>query len=421
LDREITKEERPSFWQKYRWPIVAMVLLCLVLFYLLSGERSYSLSAERLNTATVKEAVFEDVISFQARVEPEVSFSLDAVEGGTVQAIFVEAGERVEQGEPLLKLANTTLMLDFMNRETQIVEQINNLRNTRMNLELNERQLQEQILDLRFEQERASRQFKIDTSLFKDSVIAVQEFQDSRSRHAYLNEKRSLLEANYETNKQYRARQLAALDRSIEMMERNLNAIRKNLENLEVKAPISGQLTTLNPLIGQSINRGENIGRIEDLNSFILKANVDEHYLSRVQEGQLAFYELNGFRWQLKVSKVYPQVSNNQFSVDFEYLDTIPGELRSGQGVNIRLALSESADAVLVPRGAFYSSTGGKWVYVLNEEETRAFKREVNLGRQNPDFIEVISGLEPGEKIISSSYESFKEYEELELKTEDNE
>ena len=395
--------------------------MSLLIVYLLSGSSSHSLSAERLNIATVEEAVFEDVISFQARVEPEVSFSLDAVEGGTVQAIFVEAGERVERGEPLLKLANTTLMLDFMNRETQIVEQINNLRNTRMNLELNERQLQEQILDLRFEQERASRQFKIDTSLFKDSVIAVQEFQDSRSRHAYLNEKRSLLEANFETNKQYRARQLAALDRSIEMMERNLNAIRKNLENLEVKAPISGQLTTLNPVIGQSINRGENIGRIEDLNSFILKANVDEHYLSRVQEGQLAFYELNGFRWQLKVSKVYPQVSNNQFSVDFEYLDTIPAQLRSGQGVSIRLALSESADAVLVPRGAFFSSTGGKWVYVLNKSGSRAFRREVNLGRQNPDFIEVLSGLEPGERIISSSYENFKEYEELELKKEDDE
>lgn len=393
----------------------------LGLIYLLSGERTYSVSKERLRITEVEQAVFEDVISLQAQVSPEVSFSLDAVEGGTVQQLFVEAGQELIKGQPLLKLANTTLMLDFMNRETQIVEQINNLRNTRMTLALNERQLQEQILDLRFEQERASRQFSIDTSLFKDSVIAIQEFQDSKARFKYLQKKRQLLEANYEQNKYYRSQQLAALDRSIEMMERNLNAIRKNLENLEVKAPISGQLTTLRPEVGQSISRGENIGRIEDLNSFILTANVDEHYLARVKQGQMAFYEAGAHRWKLRLSKVYPQVSNNQFSVEFEYQDTVPANLRSGQGLNLRLALSESEDAILVQRGAFYSSSGGNWVFVLSADGNRAFRRTVDLGRQNPDYIEVLSGLEPGERIISSSYESFKEFFELELKLDSNE
>jgi len=417
----ISPDERPGFWKKYRWWILASLFLIALFVFLIRGERVYELSKDRVLLAKVEARLFEDVISFQARVEPEVSFSLDAVEGGTVQEIFVEAGQAVEAGQPLLRLANTTLMLDFMNRETQIVEQINNLRNTRMQLELNERQLQEQVLDLRFEQEAMARQYAIDTLLFKDSVIASQEFLDSEARFRYLVEKRELLEDNFQTNRQYRARQLEALDRSIEMMERNLNAIRKNLENLVVKAPIDGQLTTFLPEIGQSINRGENIGRIEDLDTYILRANIDEHYLSRVEAGQNAFYEINNYRWELAVSKVYPQVSNNQFLVDFEYKDTIPAQLRSGQGLNLRLALSASANAIVVPRGAFFSSTGGNWVFVLNENGDQAFKRAVELGRQNPDYIEVVSGLEPGEQIISSSYESFKEYEQLRLKSAEHE
>ncbi len=421
LDRIIGKEERPSIWKRFRWWILGFAALVLLLVVINRGERSQEILRDRISIGMVEQRIFEDVISFQARVEPKVSFSLDAVEGGTVQEIYAEAGEAVEKGQPLLRLANTTLMLDFMNRETQIVEQINNLRNTRMQLELNERQLQEQILDLRFEQEIAARQFAVDTSLYLDSVIATQEFEDSHSRHEYLRDKRQLLEANYLTNKQYRAQQLKALDRSIDMMERNLNAIRKNLENLEVKAPISGQLTTFSPEIGQSINRGERIGRIEALDSYILNANIDEHYLARVKAGQDAFYELQNFRWNLRVSKVYPMVTNNQFSVEFEYRDTIPGNLRSGQGVNIRLALSESANARLIPRGAFFSSSGGKWVYVLNDEGSEAVKREVRLGRQNPDFIEVLSGLEPGERIITSSYESFENYQQLKLKKSKNE
>lgn len=407
--------------KRYRWLIVGLAILISLFYFIFSRDYAHEIFRDRLVTAKVEARIFEDVISFQAQVEPQVSFSLDAVEGGTVQELYVEAGQRVEKGQSLLKLANTTLMLDFMNRETQIVEQINNLRNTRMQLELNERQLQEQILDLRFEQEQAERQFKVDTLLFKDSVIAAQEFENSKSRHQYLDDKRQLLEANYQTNKVYRSRQLQALDQSIEMMERNLKAIRENLENLEVKAPLTGQLTSFEPEIGQSINRGENIGRIEDLSSFILTANVDEHYLARVREGQSAFYELNGYRWNLQVSKVYPQVRNNQFTVEFEYSDSIPNSLRTGQGVNVRLSLNESANALLVPRGAFFSSTGGRWVFVLNEEGTKAYRKEVRFGRQNPDFIEVISGLAAGEQIIISSYENYKEHEELELKMNQNE
>lgn len=415
MDRIIKPEERPGFLRRYRWLIIAVLAVAFALYGLLSSAGVHELERERLAIVEVKQGLFEDVISFQAQVEPEVSFSLDAVEGGTVQEMFAEAGQTVSKGQPLLRLANTSLMLDFMNRETQIVEQINNLRNTRMQLELNERQLQEQVLDLRFEQERMARQFAIDTLLFSDSVIAKQEFADSKARFLYLEEKRELLEDNFKTNRNYRQRQLIALDRSIEMMERNLKAIRKNLENLVVRAPIDGQLTTFSPDIGQSISRGENIGRIEDLGSFILRANIDEHYLSRVSAGQKAFYEAGNFRWNLAVQKVYPQVQNAQFRVDFNYSDTVPPTLRSGQGLNLRLALSASAEALILPRGAFFSSTGGRWVFVLSADGKRAFKREVQLGRQNPDYIEVLSGLEPGERIISSSYESFKDYDELKI------
>lgn len=420
MDRIISPEERPGFYKRYRWVFLALLLVSAISLFLGLRKSRFTIPQDRVRMVEVRQDLFEDVISFQARVEPEVSFSLDAVEGGTVQEIFAEAGQTVKAGQPLLRLVNTSLMLDFMNRETQIIEQINNLRNTRMQLELNERQLQEQVLDLRYEQELMGRQYAIDTLLFLDSVIAPQAFADSRARYRYLVEKRSLLEANFTVNKAYRQKQLQALDQSIEMMERNLKAIRENLENLVVRAPIDGQLTNFLPEVGQSIARGENIGRIEDLSSYLLRAQIDEHYLARVAVNQKAFYEDQNHRWNLAVHKVYPQVQNSQFRVEFKYLDTIPPSLRSGQGLNLRLALSASANAIIVPRGAFFSSTGGRWVFVV-DDAGNAYRREVKLGRQNPDYLEVISGLEPGERIISSSYESFKEFEQVELTPTENE
>lgn len=396
---------------------IALALLAGIFLFSSSGGK-YRVKESRLRVEAVKQGIFEDVINVQASIEPEQSFLIDAVEGGTVQEKFEEAGAFVTKGDPLLRLTNTNLMLDFMNRETQIVEQINNLRNTRMQMELNDRDIRQQVLDIALEKQLVARQFTIDTNLYASAVIARQEYEESRDRYQYLVKKEKLLRDGFEQNHQYQKTQLKQIDLSIAMMERNLNAIRENLENLTVKAPISGQLTSLNVQIGESKVVGENLGRIDVLDSFIVRATIDEHYLSRVRAGQQAFFAQAGQNFGLFVSKVLPEVSNNQFTVEFAFVDTIPNDIRRGQSVSVKLSLSNSVQAVMVPRGAFYSSSGGKWVFVLNENETEATKRPVELGRQNPDFIEVKSGLEPGEKVITSAYTGFENYESILLEKE---
>ena len=415
MDRIIEPKKGVLKHKKLIWILAIGILLIVAIYAIASSGNSLKIDGDRLRTSTVTEMRFDDVIALQGRVEPFRSFFLDAVEGGTVQEIFAEAGEQVNEGQALLRLTNTTLMLDFMNRETQIVEQINNLRNTRIQMELNERQLQEQVLDIAFEKENMKRQHIIDTTLYANKVIARQDYENSIARHHYLEEKQDLLKDSYVKNRKFRELQMQRIDQSIEMMERNLQAIRHNLENLTVKAPISGQLTSLNAEIGESKQRGENLGRIDVLDGYLIKAQVDEHFLSRVSVGQLAFFTQGSQRFELELSKVYPEVSNNQFEVEFTFKDTIPDGIRRGQGLNLRLALSQSADALLVERGAFYSSSGGKWVFVMNESKTEARKRNVKMGRQNPDYIEVLEGLETGETIITSSYDTYSDYDQIQI------
>lgn len=394
----------------------AAVLFGATLWALGGKGKSHRLDRERIRTSLVIHDTFEDVIPIQGVVEPVKSFYLDAIEGGTVQEVYVEAGADVEAGDPLLKLSNINMMLDFMNRETQIVEQINNLRNTRMQMELNERNIKEQVLDIEQQLDNMQRQFVIDTSLYASEVISQQEYEDSQSRYAYLQKKQKLLVNSFEKDEKYRNLQVVRIDKSIDMMERNLEAIRDNLENLVVKAPISGQLTSLDAEIGESKARGENLGRIDVLEDYIVTANIDEHYINRVRIGQKGNFTTAGASYGVTLQKIFPEVNNNQFQVEFRFEKEKPDGIRRGQSVNMRLALSTSSEALMVSRSSFYSSTGGKWVYVLNADGTGAQKREVTMGRQNPDYIEVLEGLEEGEEIISSSYDTYSDYDNLILK-----
>lgn len=415
MDRIIEPKKGISRYKKWLLIISIPIAAILLIYGVASNGSSLKVEGDRLRTSVISKQRFDDVIALQGRVEPLRSFFLDAVEGGTVQEVFAEAGEQVLEGQPLLRLTNTSLMLDFMNRETQIVEQINNLRNTRIQMELNERQLQEQVLDIAFERENMQRQHAIDTTLYSNNVITRQDYENSIARHSYLEDKQDLLENSYVKNKQFRALQMQRIDQSIEMMERNLQAIRQNLENLTVKAPMSGQLTSLNAEIGESKQRGENLGRIDVLDSYLIIAQVDEHFLGRVSVGQSAFFTSGGQRYDLELSKVYPEVSNNQFEIEFTFIDSIPEGIRRGQGLNLRLALSQSEEAILVERGAFYSSSGGKWVFVMNADGTEAYKRNVKLGRQNPDYIEVLEGLAPDETVITSSYDTYSDYDHIRI------
>lgn len=414
MDRKIEGAKKRKVRKRLIWAVLSgAVFVSFSTFVFSESNSTYRLDKERIRTAEVKQGIFDDVIPIQGNVEPVKSFFLDAIEGGTVQEVYVEAGAQVKEGDSLMKLSNTNLMLDFMNRETQIVEQINNLRNTRIQMELNERSIKEQVLDIEQELARMERQFVIDTTLYQTESISRQQFEDSKSRYDYLKKKKSLLSDSYKKDYKYRKQQLERIDRSIDMMERNLMAITNNLQNLTVRAPISGQLTSFDAEIGESKNRGENLGRIDVLDNYKVSSNIDEHYLGRVKIGQRGSFSSGGTTFKVEVVKVFPEVSNNQFEVELVFVDSIPSGVRRGQSLNIRLALSNSYQAIMVPRGGFYSNTGGKWIYVLNEESGEAHRREIKLGRQNPDYFEVKEGLEDGEQVIISAYDNYAEYKTI--------
>lgn len=414
MDKQI---ERPTWTRKrIAYLSIASVLGLLLLYFFITGASGGVLKVEkaRLTVGRVQEMPFEESIPITGAVQPIQSIFITANEGGNVEEIFVEDGAMVERGTPLLRLSNSNLMLDFMNRETQIIEQINNLRTTRLTIEQTKRSLSDQLIDMNYQLKEAQRQFRLDSSLNHSSAVAKTQFESSRNNIEYLRQKRDFTQRNIQREEQIQNSQLRQIDASIVLMERNLQAIRENLENLTVKAPIAGELTGFNHFLGQTKQRGENLGQIDVMSGFLVRCQVDEFYLARIVEGQKASFPFNGQTHFLTISKILPQVTNGQFVVEMTFDGEIPASLTRGQTLQIRLSLSDKTNAVVVDRGGFYQSTGGKWVFVLDHNNT-AVKRPVELGRQNSDYIEVLSGLEPGESIIINSYSNYGDAEKLEL------
>lgn len=406
MDKIIEKKT----WTVKRWLLVAGLALGLVgLTYLViigSGGGVLKVDRNRASIGEVEERGFEESIPITGTVQPLESIFITAAEGGTVQEIFVEDGAMVEQGDPLLRLTNANLMLDFMNRETQIIEQINNLRNTRLQIEQNKRTQTQQLIDADYQYKEAHRQFRIDSVLALDSVIPLSQYEASANNAYYQKQRRDFTARNLTREESIQNLQLQRIDASIGLMERNLTAIRSNLENLTVRAPISGELTGFDHFLGQRKAQGENLGQVDLMSGFIVRCQVDEFYLNRISTGLEATFQLSGREHPLRITKVLPQVSNGQFTVEMEFLDTVPASITRGQTLQIRLKLSQRTTSLTVPRGGFFQSTGGNWVFLL-EGDDKAIKREVQLGRQNTDFIEVIDGLEPGDQIILNSYSTY--------------
>ncbi|MCE2497006.1 MAG: efflux RND transporter periplasmic adaptor subunit [Flavobacteriales bacterium] len=410
--------------QKKKWPlkrillfigIASGVLLLVYLLFISTNDRTLSIDRDRTSIATVERGMFFDNIPISGNVEPLKTIFITASEGGNVEEIFVEDGSMVTRGTPLMRLSNANLMLDFMNRETQIIEQINNLRTTRLTIEQNKRSLNDQLIDIDYQLKVAERQFRMDSTLYKDEVIADNQFQAALNNSEYLRQKRAFTKQNIDREEAIQESQLLRIDQSIELMERNLEAIRQNLENLTIKAPIDGQLTGFNHYLGETKQRGESLGQVDVTDGFLVRCNIDEYYLNRVRVGQTCTFPFGGRTHDLVVIKVLPQVSNGQFQVEMNFPDSMPSGIRRGQTLQIRLSLSTETEAIMVERGGFYRSTGGHWVFVPDNESS-ASRRDVELGRQNTDYIEVLSGLEPGEQIVTSSYANYGEAERLEFK-----
>ncbi len=406
MDRPIQK--RNKNFKKYLWAGLSLsVIGAGITLGLNTQSNSMYFPKNQLQISSITKGPFSESISTNGMVIPSQTVQIDAFEGGVIEEIFVENGQTILKGTPLLKLSNTALSLDFMNRETQIIEQINNLRNTRINLEQNKRNVQEQLVDISYELQQQEAQYDRDSSLYTQEVITKAEFEASENYYSYLKNKREILENRTETDEKYRNSQLHRIDNSIHLMERNLEAVRNSLNQLTVEAPISGQLNSFQHELGATMRKGESIGRIDIVDTFHIRAHVDQYFLNQIHSGQKGRIKLDGKEQIVSINKIFPTVRDNQFEIHFQFPHEQPANLRRGQNAPLKIQLSNSQESVLIPKGSFYASSGGKYVFVVHGSE--AVKTNVSLGRQNDKYIEVKSGLSPGDQVITSSYISFQD------------
>ena len=393
-------------------------LFFIFIFYLLVfADKSSKLNveSERLTISEVKFGQFQEFIPITGTVQPIETFFLDVSEGGRVVQKYVEEGAFVNVGDPIIRMDNAELTLSVIYNQANVFSQINNLRSTRLSMEQNRLNLRSQILDIEYDLIDKKRIYENNKILFEKNLISKIEFDRSKEQYEYAVQKKNLTFETYRQDSLFRAQQIAQLEQSVETLQSNLSVTKTQLENLTVRAPIKGQLTALNAEIGQSIARGENLGRIDVIDSNKVRASIDEHYIARVLPGQKGEFTFAEKSYELIIKTVFPQVTNGRFEVDMHFVGEVPNGIRRGQTLHITLELGELGEAVTIDRGGFYQTTGGQWIFVIDKSGGFATKRSIKLGRQNTNSFEVIEGLKPGEKVITSSYDTFGDVEKLVL------
>ncbi|MBC5772488.1 efflux RND transporter periplasmic adaptor subunit [Pontibacter sp. KCTC 32443] len=416
MDRVIEKKK----YTPKKIAIIAAVTLALVvvIYNLLFAERTSKLNveAQRVTMGNVQEGTFQEFIAVDGSVDPLKTFFLDITEGGRVEKIYTDDGRMVQKGDTILKLSNTTLQIDFMTRETQLYDLMNERQNSEITMKQDQIRKMNELAEIEYNMTTAERTYTRNKMLIAEGAISKEEYETSKDNYLYLKRRKDLADRSVKQDAQLMNDRLRQLDESIRRMEANINMARNTLNNLYVVAPFTGQLSTLKAEVGESKAAGENIGQVDDLNGYKVKANIDEHYISKVYPGLDGSFDFNGKTYKVKVVKVFPEVQNNTFQVDMEFADGTPEGIRRGQTLQLKLNLNDGAKAILLPRGGFYQSTGGNWVFVVDKSGDFAEKRSIKLGRQNPNYYEVIDGLKPGEKVVLSSYDSYGDIDRLELK-----
>lgn len=413
MDKKIEKKK----WTRKKIMYIAggFTFLLLVFFGFKSfNKKTYKATASRLTVKEVTEGQFQDMILIEGDVESINLVLVNTLEGGSVKQIFAEDGVFVEKGTPLLQLSNPSATLGYLNQETAIIEQINNLRNLRLSLEKNQRNLDESLIDSENKLSETTRRYKTDSVLYAKDVIAKNDYIDIRESYKYEKKKRNLLKDNVNKSSQDNKIQIRQINQSINMMQRNLELIHENIEKMLVKAPVSGMLSSFNPVIGETYGRNETVAKIDVQSGFKIKGQVDEYYLSTVKPGQLARFSFNGQLIDLKVKKVLPEVINKRFEIELLFVKDIPEDITIGQSIQVRLELSKAKQSLMIPRGNYFQASGGQYVFVL-DDQGQAHKRYIKLGSQNPSYYQVLEGLAKGEKIITSSYQDFKNFETIQI------
>ena len=411
MDRKIVQQRNPL--KRIALLLVGLSLLTLLGYWLFAGPsgKALSVTTDRIAISTVKSGIFEDFIPIRGRVTPAKTVYLDAVEGGRVERILVEDGASLKAGDLIVELSNASLQLSVLGNEASVAEQLNNMRSIELSLEQNRLEHKRNLVDIRYQIKLLSRQVSREQELVKTGAVSQSAFDDTHDTLDWYKSRLALTLESQQSDARMQEEQLVFLKDTTKRLEGNLVISRKNLDNMNVKAPVDGTLSGFNIEVGQSIGRGERLGQIDTPNDYKVTAFIDEFYLGRVDIGQQASYD----NYAMVVSKIYPQVQNGQFEVDFKFTQAQPANIRRGQSIQTKLTLGDASEALLIPNGAFYQDTGGNWLFVVTQDGDQAVRRTVRLGRRNSRFIEVIEGLDEGERVVTSPYTSYQDMALLKL------
>ena len=417
MDRVIVKKK----WSTKRiltiTGIVAVVALIASSYYFTSGNSKLNVDTERITISEIKKGTFQEFIPVNGIVLPLTTIYLDAVEGGRVEEKYVDDGTVLKKGQPILRLSNTDLQLGLVTQQTNVYNLLTQMQISKNAAQQNTVGKLNQMTDVESQLKEAERVYKLDKHLYEQKVIGSQEYEQALNNYNYLLQKKKLTDKILQQDSTSNEQQVTQARQSFEGSQNALNVMRQKVGDLIVRAPIDGQLTSLDAEIGQSKNKGERLGQIDVLDGYKVRVDIDEHYISRIFIGLKGDFDFNNKTYKLEIKKVFTQVTNGRFQVDMEFVGDVPQGIRRGQTLQIRLALSDETQAVLLPKGGFYQQTGGNWIFKVNDNGKTAYKVDIQLGRQNPDYYEVLQGLKPGDKVVTSSYDNYGTMQELILKT----
>ena len=410
MDRQI---EKKSFLRRYAWYVAAAAALAALLVWIVLGTTAsmMTIDATDITISDVTRGKFDDYVRLNGQVLPIQVVQISPEEGGIVREKVVEEGTRVRKGDVILRLSNSNLDLQILNAEAELAEKQNLLRNTQVAMQQDRLNNRTEQATLDTDCDRKRRAYEQNARLYKERLISKEVYLQSREDYKLARRKQSLISQRLKQDSLYRHVQMAQMEDNLDNMRKNVLLVRDRKNKLEVRSAIDGELGLLDVELGQNIAAGQNIGQINDLSDFKVQAQIDEHYIDRVRPGLSASFSRGGKIYRLRVRKVYPEVRNGTFRTDFVFVGERPAQMRSGQTYYVELALGKSQQATLIPRGTFFQTTGGNWIFALDKSGRKAYRRNISIARQNPQYYEVTDGLEPGERVITSGYEAFKDNE----------
>ncbi|MGN6249534.1 MAG: efflux RND transporter periplasmic adaptor subunit [Ginsengibacter sp.] len=416
MDRVIEKKK----WSRKRIltiaGIVAIVALIGASFYYTSGKSKLNVDTDRITISEVKDGTFQEIIPVNGVVLPLTTIYLDAAEGGRVEEKYVDDGAMMKKGQPILKLSNTDLQLQLVTQKTNVYNLLTQMQISKNAAEQNTVNKLNQMTDVESQLKEAKRIYDLDKYLFDKKAIGSQEYEKAKNDYEYYKQKQNLTQRILEQDSTSTEQQVKQARQLYQGSQNALNVMQEKVGDLIVRAPIDGQLTSLDAEIGESKNKGERLGQIDVMDGYKVRVDIDEHYISRIFNGLRGTFDFNNKTYTLEIKKVYTQVNNGRFQVDMEFVGAVPDGIRRGQTLQIRLALSAERKALLLPKGGFYQQTGGNWIFKVSSDGKTAYRTDIQLGLQNPDYYEVLEGLKPGDKVITSSYENYGDMQELILK-----